>query len=217
MARNKHPEETINLILDVASRLFLEKGYEHTSIQDIIDHLGGLSKGAIYHHFKSKEDILVAVTERMTEESNRMLLNIRDRKNISGKEKLQSIFKESLNRPVQDDIFTVAPHLGANPRLLFSMLGETISEVAPNYIRPILEQGMADGTIKVDYPLETAELIMLLANFWMNPMVFDDSVEKVRNKTLLFRQVMKSLGLDIVDEELTDRMVELTAVYQKHR
>ena len=217
MARNKHPEETINLILDVASRLFLEKGYEHTSIQDIIDHLGGLSKGAIYHHFKSKEDILVAVTERLTEESNRMLLNIRDWKNVSGKEKLQSIFKESLNRPVQDDIFTVAPHLGANPRLLFSMLGETISEVAPNYIRPILEQGMADGTIKVDYPLETAELIMLLANFWMNPMVFDDSVEKVRNKTLLFRQVMKSLGLDIVDEELTDRMVELTAVYQKHR
>lgn len=217
MARNKHPEETINLILDVASRLFLEKGYEHTSIQDIIDHLGGLSKGAIYHHFKSKEDILVAVTERMTEESNRMILNIRDRKNISGKEKLQSIFKESLNRPVQDDIFTVAPHLGANPRLLFSMLGETISEVAPNYIRPILEQGIADGTIKVDYPLETAEIIMLLANFWMNPMVFDDSVEKVRNKTLLFRQVMKSLGLDIVDEELTDRMVELTAVYQKHR
>ncbi|MCI8358392.1 MAG: TetR/AcrR family transcriptional regulator [Lachnospiraceae bacterium] len=217
MARNKHPEETINLILDVASRLFLEKGYEHTSIQDIIDHLGGLSKGAIYHHFKSKEDILVAVTERMTEESNRMLLNIRDQKNVSGKEKLQSIFKESLNRPVQDDIFTVAPHLGANPRLLFSMLGETISEVAPNYIQPILEQGMADGTIKVDYPLETAELIMLLANFWMNPMVFDDSVEKVRNKTLLFRQVMKSLGLDIVDEELTDRMVELTAVYQKHR
>ncbi len=217
MARNKHPEETINLILDVASRLFLEKGYEHTSIQDIIDHLGGLSKGAIYHHFKSKEDILVAVTERMTEESDRMLLNIRDQKNVSGKEKLQSIFKESLNRPVQDDIFTVAPHLGANPRLLFSMLGETISEVAPNYIRPILEQGMADGTIKVDYPLETAELIMLLANFWMNPMVFDDSVEKVRNKTLLFRQVMKSLGLDIVDEELTDRMVELTAVYQKHR
>lgn len=217
MARNKHPEETINLILDVASRLFLEKGYEHTSIQDIIDHLGGLSKGAIYHHFKSKEDILVAVTERMTEESNRMLLNIRDQKNVSGKEKLQSIFKEFLNRPVQDDIFTVAPHLGANPRLLFSMLGETISEVAPNYIRPILEQGMADGTIKVDYPLETAELIMLLANFWMNPMVFDDSVEKVRNKTLLFRQVMKSLGLDIVDEELTDRMVELTAVYQKHR
>ena len=54
MARNKYPEETVNLILDVAGRLFMEKGYEHTSIQDIIDNLGGLSKGAIYHHLSRK-------------------------------------------------------------------------------------------------------------------------------------------------------------------
>ena len=47
MARNKNPEETVNRILDTAYRLFLEKGYEQTSIQDIINHLGGLSKGAI--------------------------------------------------------------------------------------------------------------------------------------------------------------------------
>ena len=72
MARNKHPEETVQLILDAAYRLFMEKGYERTSIQDIIDQLGGLSKGAIYHHFKSKEDILIAVSDRMTAESNQI-------------------------------------------------------------------------------------------------------------------------------------------------
>ena len=82
MARNRHPEETVNLILNVAFRLFMEKGYEHTSIQDIIDNLGGLSKGAIYHHFKSKEDILEAVTNRMTEDSNELLAAIRDREEI---------------------------------------------------------------------------------------------------------------------------------------
>ena len=38
MARNKHPEETVRSILDVSFRLFMEKGYEHTSIQDILDH-----------------------------------------------------------------------------------------------------------------------------------------------------------------------------------
>ncbi len=76
MARNKYPEETVSLILDVAGRLFMEKGYEHTSIQDIIDNLGGLSKGAIYHHFKSKEEILDAVTDRIMEESNRKLTGI---------------------------------------------------------------------------------------------------------------------------------------------
>ena len=42
MARNKYPEETIELILDVAYRLFIEQGYEHTSIQSIIDRLGKL-------------------------------------------------------------------------------------------------------------------------------------------------------------------------------
>ena len=113
MSRNKHPEETVNLILDVAFRLFMEKGFEYTSIQDIINNLGGLSKGAIYHHFKSKEDILVAVTERMTAESNQMLAAIRDRTDLSGKEKLKTIFKESIQRPVQNDIFTAAPNFSA--------------------------------------------------------------------------------------------------------
>lgn len=44
MARNKHPEETVHLIVTTAFRLFMEKGYEHTSIQDIIDQLGGLAR-----------------------------------------------------------------------------------------------------------------------------------------------------------------------------
>ena len=47
MARNKHPEETVNLILDVAFRLFMEKGYENTSIQDIIHGLGGLDRKSV--------------------------------------------------------------------------------------------------------------------------------------------------------------------------
>lgn len=61
MARNKHPEATVERILDVAQRLFLEKGYDQTTIQDIVDGLKGMTKGAVYHHFKSKEEIMSAV------------------------------------------------------------------------------------------------------------------------------------------------------------
>ena len=61
MARNKYPEVTVERILDAAQRLFLEKCYDNTTIQDIVDELGGLTKGAVYHHFKSKEEILDAV------------------------------------------------------------------------------------------------------------------------------------------------------------
>lgn len=217
MGRNKHPEETVNLILDVAFRLFLEKGYEHTSIQDIIDQLGGLSKGAIYHNFKSKEEILMAVTDRMTAESNQMLAAIRDRTDLTGKEKLKTIFKASINRPVQNDIFTAAPNFSNNPRLLCSLLHETIHDAAPNYILPILEQGVADGSIQTDYPAELAELILLAANVWMNPMIFDNTMEESCRKFMVFRQMMQGFGLDIVDRELLDRLQELASIYQENK
>ncbi len=217
MARNKHPEETVNLILDVAFRLFMEKGYEHTSIQDIINNLGGLSKGAIYHHFKSKEDILVAVTDKMTAESNQMLTVIRDRSDLSGKEKLRTIFRESISRPVQDDIFTVAPDFHNNPKLLFSLLHDTIDNAAPNYILPIIRQGILDGSIKTDYPEQLAELILLAANVWLNPMIFDSTEEESYRKFMVFRQMLQGFGLDIVDSEILERLQELASAYQKNK
>lgn len=217
MARNKHPEETVHLIVTTAFRLFMEKGYEHTSIQDIIDQLGGLSKGAIYHHFKSKEDILIAVSDQMTAESNQMPAKIRDRSDLSGREKLKTIFKESINRPVQNDIFTVAPDFHNNPKLLFSLLHDTIGHAAPNYILPIINQGIADGSIETDYPQQLAELILLAANVWMNPMIFDSSEEESRRKFMIFRQMMLGFGLDIVDDEMLERLKELASIYQENK
>ncbi len=217
MARNKHPEETASLILDVAFRLFIEKGYEHTSIQDIIDNLGGLSKGAIYHHFRSKEDILVAVTDRMTEESNKMLAEIRDRTDITGKEKLKAIFKESVLRPVQDDIFATAPDLSNIPSLFVSIFRETVNLAAPYYIQPIIEQGISDGSIQTDYPAELAELIIIVANIWTNPMIFDNSADQSYRKFMVFRQMMEGFGLDIADDEMLHRLQELADIYQKNK
>lgn len=217
MARNKHPEETVNLILDVATRLFMEKGYEHTSIQDIIDNLGGLSKGAIYHHFKSKEDILVAVTDKMTEESNKQLKAIRDRGDLSGKEKLKTIFQESIFRHDLDDMFAAAPNVSDNPRLIFSTIRDTVDVVAPDYIVPIIEEGIRDGSIQTEYPEEFAELVILIANMWLNPMIFDSTPEETYRKIMVFRQMMQGFGLDIVDDEMRDRMRDLAALYQKNR
>ena len=217
MARNKNPEETVNRILDTAYRLFLEKGYEYTSIQDIINNLGGLSKGAIYHHFKSKEDILEAVTNRMTEQSNRMLAKIRDRTDLNGKEKLETIFRESINRPVQDEIFAMAPNFHNNAKLMVSMVNDTMKQVAPYYILQIMEEGIADGSIVTDYPAQLAELIIFVANVWMNPMNFGDTQEEAHGKFMVFQQMLKGFGLDIVDEKMLERLKELTSIYRKKK
>lgn len=217
MARNKYPEETVDLILETATRLFMQKGYERTSIQDIIDNLGGLSKGAIYHHFKSKEEILVAVTNRMSGESDRLLLKIRECTDLTGKEKLKKLLEGSINRPVNDRIFSAAPNIKSSPALITSILMETVETVAPEYVLPIIKQGIQDGSIQTEYPEELAELVMLVGNIWLDPMIFNDDPEKIYRKCVIYDKMLRGFGLDIIDDKILERFRSLTEIYWKNR
>jgi len=61
------PEKgTRDRILDIALQLFIDKGFDKTSLREIADQLG-FSKAAIYYHFASKEDILMALHLRLHE------------------------------------------------------------------------------------------------------------------------------------------------------
>lgn len=51
-------------LLSTATRLFAERGYDRTSVQEIVEH-AGVTKGALYHYFGSKEDLLHAVYSRL--------------------------------------------------------------------------------------------------------------------------------------------------------
>lgn len=217
MARNKYPEETVNLILETASRLFVEKGYERTSVQDIVNELGGLSKGAIYHHFKSKEEMLVAVTNKMSEESNKMLFEIRNRTDLTGKEKLKKLLSDSVNRPVHDSIFSAAPNFRSSPALVSSILLSSVENTVPEYVLPIIMQGIEDGSIHTDYPEELAELIMLVGNVWLDPMIFDDPPDKICRKCILYDRMLRAFGLDIIDDDIIGRLRSLTEMYNKNK
>ena len=97
------------------------------------------------------------------------------------------------------------------------ILDGSLNDSAPNYIQPIIEQGIADGTIQTEHPEEFSEMLMLLANFWLNPMIFGDSVEKTHNKFKVFQQLLDGIGLHVVDGDMLLRMEELSAIYQEHR
>ena len=68
--------------------MFCEKGYDNTSLQDIINETK-LSKGAIYHHFDSKEDILKAIFQRIGNENAVIFAKIRDNDSLNGLEKVK--------------------------------------------------------------------------------------------------------------------------------
>ncbi len=65
MNREEKSKNSKEKIIQSAFSLFSSKGYDSTSTQDIIN-LSGLSRGAMYHHFKTKEDILRSVTKNFT-------------------------------------------------------------------------------------------------------------------------------------------------------
>ena len=94
MPRNKYPEETVQKILDASLKLFLEKGYEETTVLDIISEMGGLTRGAFYHHFKSKEEVFDALCEKLFYETN-PFEKAKRHKELNGLEKLKIVFRQS--------------------------------------------------------------------------------------------------------------------------
>ncbi|MDU5336822.1 TetR/AcrR family transcriptional regulator [Enterococcus sp.] len=220
MARNKYPEETINKILDVSMELFLEKGYEHTSIQDIVNNLGGLSKGAIYHHFKSKEDILDGVMNKLYQNNANETDHLRQlekNKNMTGLQKLQSLFTTALESPRQDDMFQMAPDFLKNPQMLAMQLEGIYKESVPHFVQPIIEEGVADGSIKTDYPKELAEMILLLINIWLIPLVHDEDPSSVANRFALFQEMMTKLGIEIFDADAVKRLEKFRKIYDQKK
>ena len=121
MARNKYPEVTVEKILEVSQRLFLEKGYDNTTIQDIVDELGGLTKGAIYHHFKSKEEIMDALSEKMFT-SNNPFEAVKKRTDLNALEKMRLAIKLNQADEKQVELTRQAIPLLKNPKVLGSML-----------------------------------------------------------------------------------------------
>lgn len=206
MARNKHPEETVRLILDAATRLFIERGYDETSLQDIIDETK-LSKGAIYHHFASKEEIFVRICERIGEENAQILGKVRDDKHLNGREKLKATFRAALLHPTQDTVTRMVPYLLDNPRFLAMQIRELYEVVVPEYMLPILEEGVRDGSLGVEHPREVAEAMMTLCDVWMHPLLRPTTPEAVRTRCQVFVQIMAGMGLDVLDDELIDAYV----------
>ena len=200
MSRNKYPEETVERILDTAQRLFLEKGYEQTTIQDITDNLGGLTKGAIYHHFKSKEEIIDAVSDRMFF-SNNPFEAVRERKDLNGLQKLREAIRLNQSDQERMNLTIQSIPVCKNPRLLMEMINSNRKILTP-YYQELLEEGNRDGSIHTKYAKEIAELMPLLTSLWMLPSVFPGSKEDMKHKFLFIGEMLEKMGVPLFDHEI---------------
>ena len=206
MSRNKYPEQTIEQILNISTTLFIENGYEKTTIQDILDKLK-MSKGAIYHHFKSKEEILEAVINRRTIYAREMLDKlVQNTKAENTKEKIKKILYKIATDTENHAIDIILCSQIKNPQFVVAGLQGTVNDDA-KVISKLFIEGVSDGSIETDYPAECAEIFMLLLNIWINPVLFNRDLNETEKRLIALQHIMKQLGIDIVSDELINKII----------
>ena len=72
MARKESKEKRINDITDAAMEIFIKKGYENATMEAIAEG-AGISKGGLYHHFKSKDMVLMSVNQKISENIEKIM------------------------------------------------------------------------------------------------------------------------------------------------
>ena len=188
-------------ILNTATQLFIQKGSEKTSMQDIAQ-TAGISKGAIYHHFKSKDEIVLAVIrsrQELMEEEMKQWFKVTE--NLTGREQLQAILKSNLESQTARAIDGIVDEYEQDAGFILTMMRDNLRIGAP-LVSDIIKKGMADGSIQTQYPDQTAEVFLLLVNFWMNETVFESDPEKLPERFHFLQFMMTSVGMDIFTDEL---------------
>lgn len=166
----KEAAERRNEILDVAEELFVTKGYDKTSTNDILERIG-IARGTLYYHFKSKEDILNAMIERINEA---LIAKVRVIASDTKIPVIDRIVMTIAGLNVESDIgkeIIDQVHKPQNALMHQKMQKNLVEGVAP-ILAGLLEEGNAQGVFHVKYPAQTVEMFIIYSMT-----VFDDDYE----------------------------------------
>ena len=158
----KEAEERKEEILDVAEKLFGTKGFDHTSTNDILEGVG-IARGTLYYHFRSKEEILDAVIERLT---NRLVaeaaLIIRDRRRPF----LERLTKAVMSLNVESQLGLEVMEQVDRPQnaLMHQKMQKLRRAGIDALLTELVEEGSGQGIGHTKHPAEAVEMTMLYAN-----------------------------------------------------
>lgn len=200
MARpvKKQPEEWEREILEAAKFLFLSKGYEETSVSDIMERAGG-AKGMFYRFFESKEKVMQALGDRMFLENNPFEA-VRARTDLNGLQKIREVLAMDRADGEREAVNAQAVSILKDPRILAAAVEANRRVLTPLWFE-LIEEGRRDGSIQTEYAKELSELLPLV-NFWLMPSVFPADAEEIMHKCKFVAKVLADMGLPLADEEM---------------
>ena len=222
--------KTLNLkqdIINAALTLFSDIGYDQTSIKAITQELG-VSKGAFYHYFESKEDILECIAEDYVNESLSIIESVANDQEASAVDKLNKIIGQLMTykteaKEIRLKVISMYEK-GGNLKLKQKIIDFTLSKAKAPYAK-IFQQGKAEGSFDNEFYDEVAKLwvnIIIIMNSAIAMLVreaynadFNQTALKIKRKVDFYQDALERLiGLEKGSFQLSKQITEnLAAAY----
>jgi AcrR family transcriptional regulator len=186
-------------LITVAAQLFLKQGYENTTINQIINNLN-LAKGTYYYHFQSKEDILIAVSDKLISDTQKKLVAIhkQNEKDVLWRiREILSIFHDDFyqNRTIWKLVYhdnNIAMH-------------KQVSKIGARRFTPlitdVLQEGMGENLVHVPHARETAQVLISIFDIFSRQLCVAREHDKRVRIFETFRYIIgQVLGKDCIPE-----------------
>ncbi len=199
------------LLLQASLELFAEKGYGNTSVNAIIEQVG-VSKGAFYHYFASKEEVLSALCSSYLEEQLQVISQAAATKGLSPVDQLlwamTHLYARRKRDVDSDRIYGVLQQNVTVPAVARAVR-ETNAKAAQVY-GDIIAAGTEAGEFNTSFPREAAELFVQLVNIFRRELARPDEDMAARLRRLRFYEdtLCRLLGTNPTTLPLAERLMD---------
>ncbi len=181
----KKGERTKQTLLQIAYGLFISRGYENTSVDDIIE-AAGIAKGTYYYHFESKEQTLEAVIgmmiDREAEAAGQVL-----RSGAPVPQKIAGIIASL--RPGQEELPIEGALMKPENALMHARIKRRLVETVLPLLTKAVEEGIAQGVFSCDNIPERVRMLLVISNE-----IFDEGRFTARDVDVFIDITEKLLG-----------------------
>lgn len=159
---SKAPLDRRTEFIQAARDLFNEKGFENTSIEDIVARVG-VAKGLFYYYFGSKEEVLAILYEMLQDEIESAVTGAMEKKGLGAVERLNELM--AAKRDVTSRSSTLMSYFRQerNQALQLSMERRALAFMS-GPMEEIIKQGVEEGIFDTDHPRETAIALLSMAH-----------------------------------------------------
>ena len=199
----KEHDERKNEIIKTSAALFSEKGYDKCSVNDILNAVG-IAKGTFYYYFKSKEDVLDAAIEYVSEQVLEQVQKVANQKELSPVDRMIQVLLAARVTNPTGEVLIQEMHKTRNALLHQKTLVSILTMLTP-VLTEIVDEGNAAGSFHCAYPEQSVQILLSAALTLLDDGIFQ--IEKAQSAKLfeaLISAMEKMLG--VADRTFFERM-----------